>query len=138
MAIGADGKVFHAFRTIRDKLVKYRVGTGDTTGGTYRKFMTKGIRRSLEARWQAIDDLEKTAKAYLPDDYYRELESLYRNSAMRLEKVVQLWDGKNFKERLAAYRTLPYQGGYWSKTRMIHRLLLLPKGISNIVFSLIR
>ena len=138
-AIDADGKIFHPFRTIRDKLVKYRVGTGDTTGGAYRQFMAKGIRRSLEARRQALDDLEQTAKAYLPEDYAHELEDIYRRSASYLETVVSLWDGDTFRERLKAYRALKNGGGgYFSKTRMIERLLLLPKSITNILFSLIR
>lgn len=137
-AIDVNGKIFHPFRTIRDKLVKYRVGTGDTTGGAYRKFMAKGIRRSLEARLQTLDDLENTAKSYLPEDYFHELEMLYRQSASNLAKIVQLWDGDTFKERFEAYRTLSYRGRYWSKVRMIERLLLLPKGISNMIFSIIR
>lgn len=135
MALDADGKIFHPFRTISDKLVKYRVGTGDTTGGAYRKFMAKGIRRSLEARLQALDDLQHTAKVYLPDEYYHELEVLYKSSAEHLEKVVALWDGDKFSDRLVAYNALP-KGGL--KLRMIQLLLLLPKGLSNFIFSMIR
>ena len=135
MTLDADGKIFHPFRTIRNKLVKYRVGTGDTTGGAYRKFMAKGIRRSLEARLQTLDDLRSTAKEYLPEEYCRELEGLYKHSAEYLEKVVQLWDGDTFSERLAAYRMLPSGG---AKVRMIQFLLLLPKGLSNFIFSMIR
>ena len=134
-ALDADGKIFHPFRTIREKLVKYRVGTGDTTGGAYRKFMAKGIRRSLEARRQTLDDLQNTAKAYLPEDYCRELEDIYKGLARYLDKVVQLWDGATFSERLSAFRALPRMVG---KKRMIQLLLLLPKGLSNCIFSLIR
>lgn len=135
MALDADGKIFHPFRTISDKLVKYRVGTGDTTGGAYRKFMAKGIRRSLEARLQALEDLQHTAKVYLPEEYGHELEELYKSSVEHLEKVIALWDGDKFSERLVAYHALPGGG---TKLRLIQLLLLLPKGFSNFIFSMIR
>ena len=133
-----SGEIFHPFRTISQKLVKYRLGSGDTTGGKYRSFMTKGIRRSLEARRQALSDLETTAKAYLPADYYSELHDLYAASATRLENVVKLWDGESFAERLEGYRHIPHQEGFFSKKCMIEKLLLLPKGLGNLIFSLLR
>ncbi len=141
MAVNGSEKpneVFHPFRTISQKLVKYRLGSGDTTGGEYRKFMTKGIRRSLEARRQALSDLESTAKAYLPSSYYDELHDLYSASENRLENVVILWDGETFTERLAGYRNIPHTEGFFSKKSLIEKLLLLPKGLSNCIFQLLR
>lgn len=132
-----DGTIFHPFRTIREKLVRYRVGTGVTTGGAYRKFMTKGIHRCLENRLQALDDLTTTAKAYLPNSYYKELLDIYNNSVENLKNEVQLWEGDNFKVRWEAYRKLKRSGGNF-KVAMIKRLLLLPKWLSDAIFAVFR
>ncbi len=137
-ALDENGKVFHPFRTIREKLVKYRVGTGDTTGGKYRKFMVKGIRRSLEARLQALDDLESTAKTYLPETYYQELKEVYGETVEELQNLIRLWEDERFSERLDAYGKVHRNASFWSKVRMIDRLLLLPEGIGNIIFSMMR
>ena len=132
------GEIFHPFRTISRKLVKYRLGSGDTTGGAYRTFMTKGIRRSLEARRQTLTDLEETAKAYLPTAYYNELHALYSNSESHLSNLVRLWDGNTFLERWEGYRNLKHWGSFWCRRRMIEKILLLPKGLGNLLFSLMR
>ena len=136
---GAENKgdVFCPFRTISRKLVKYRIGSGDTTGGTYRKFMAKGIRRTLEARKQILSDLENCAKNYLPVDYYNELHELYGASKARLENVIKLWDGETFSERLEGYGNIKHSG-FFNKKRLIETMLLLPKGVSNAIFALLR
>ena len=132
------GEIFHPFRTISKKLVKYRIGSGDTTGGAYRTFMTKGINRSLEVRRQVLLDLENTAKAYLPEDYYNELFELYTASKERLENVIRLWSGKTFGERWEGYRGTTHPGHFWSKGRLIEKILLLPTGLGDFLFALLR
>ena len=132
-----DKEIFHPFRTISRKLVKYRIGSGDTTGGAYRTFMTKGIRRSLEVRKQALTDLED-ARSYLPKSYYDELKTLYSASRERLENVVRLWSGKTFGERWEGYRGTTHPGHFWSKGRLIEKILLLPTGLGDFLFALLR
>ena len=126
------------FRAVGKPLVLYRLGSGDTTGGAYRKFMLKGITRSLEARKQILLDLEETARQYLPDAYYQKLHQIYQNYKQHLEYCVSMWGGGTYMDRLRGYRNVGDLGGFFSKARMVGRILLLPPWCADFLFSILR
>ncbi len=129
---------FHPFWSISEPLVRYRVGSGDTTGGAYRKFMAKGIRRCLEARRQTLLDLQDTAEQFLTPEYRRQLLEHYTNDEIHQQYATKLYEGETFAERLLGYRNIGGLGGLFSKNRMIARILLLPHPLADLLFSIFR
>lgn len=128
-----EGNVFHPFRTISEKLIQYRVGSGDTTGGKYRNFVTKGANRVLHARCQALKDLE-LAKSYLPASYVTELRSIYERQIEHQKMVIDLYTG-TFRRRWAAYRVLRKWDKVLSKYQLILLLFLLPRALGDWCFA---
>lgn len=133
-AVVKGDQIVPPFRMIAEKLVRYRKGSGHTTGGAYRKFMTKGANLVLQSRLQTLRDLE-TAKNYLPRDYFDSLRKLYKSHSEHQRKVLALYTG-TFAQRLTAYFSLAGESGYLSKTGIIYIIWTLPKWLGDILFSL--
>ena len=117
-----------------ERLVKYRIGSGLSTGMMgFRKARMGTIRRAREAAEQAFADLD-FAQKWMPTSKYKEIKDLI-NSRL---KFYDAWDmclnGKTVAERLKGYRNggnslLPFCApGY------IRRLLILPKWMSQPFF----
>lgn len=131
-----DGEIFHPFRMVAEKLIQYRVGSGDTTGGGYRTFVTKGANRVLQARCQSLKDLD-TAKAYLPTKHVEELRAIYERHVKHQQLVLSLYSGKLF-QRIKAFRVLMRGCRLVSKSGLIMLVFLFPKMLGDLVFRLAR
>jgi len=121
---------------IREKLVKYRVGSGFTTDHSkYRVNMGRSINLGLEARYQLLEDLEKI-KEQISIESYEKFKGIFEQSAERHKASVQLWTGQTLRERFTAYRKM-YSSRESLKTRGIKIVLLLPHRMSTLVFKLL-
>ena len=119
---------------MKDRLVKYRVGSGLSSGMFgFRKARMGTIKRAWEAAGQALDDLE-IARQWMSEADYNMVKELIN---ARL-KYYDAWDmclnGKTIAERLNGYKNggsslLPFCAPIF-----IRKLLILPKWISQPIF----
>lgn len=131
-----DG-VHHAFRTIARPLIKYRLGSGDTTGGAYRSFMARGAERIVEARKQSLKDLI-SQQDHHTCEYLDTLRNVYESHIRHQSLVLKLYSGKTFKERWPGYREVTHWMKLFSKGKLIGMIFLLPQCIGDVVFSILR
>ena len=118
----------------KERLVKYRIGSGLSTGMFgFRRARMGTIRRAREAAGQALDDLD-IARQWMTDSDYNMIKELI-NARM---KFYDAWDmclnGKTIAERINGYKNggsclLPFNA-----PNCICKLLILPKWMSQPIF----
>lgn len=124
---GMLGKLY----VVPDELLLYRVGGGETTSyKNYRKGMAKGIRYCDDSQLQLLKDVE-VAKSWLSADEYEQFRTSIERFHGHLSKILMLYEGKNFRERLIGYREgckdISIRGIFSQYGLIVHLLLLSPK-----------
>lgn len=124
-------------RVIGKTLVKYRIGSGETTlGKGFRRSMSRGLSLAAEANRQNLLDLEHIKNSLTAAQY----KEFYEIFASRLEHhltVLKLYNGQSFRERLNGYKGT-YKGPVFSKSWLVCVILLLPEKLGDWIFTLIQ
>ena len=125
---------------VPDVLLLYRVGGGETTShDNYRKGTAKGIRYCDISQLQLLKDVE-VAKAWLTPEEYGQFKESITSFHEHLEKILMLYDGKSFKERLTGYREgckeLSLKRIFSLNSLIIH-ILLFPPALADKCFHLL-
>lgn len=125
-------------RVVPKELVQYRIGSGSTTFiRQYRMGMTKGLRLSLNAQLQMLEDLKHITKNLNQEEKTRFM-NLFIARRDHLSKVLMLYEGKTFHERKIGYLETQNKT-FFSIYHLINLFLLMPPCLGNIFlnFSLV-
>ena len=119
---------------VPDKLIDYRVGTGQSTHGAFRIPRIKSERAIVAATEQSLRDLE-LLKNELKVNTYDWWKS-YLENGNRVGKIsLAFYEGKTLSDRLAGYRLLKHPR-MLSVIRFQQLCLLLPPRIGDVILSL--
>ena len=124
-------------RILSKSLVKYRVGSGETSvGKNFRRSMSRGLSLAAEANKQNLLDLEHI-KNTLTSAQYKEYYEIFSSRLEHHQTVLKLYQGKSFSERLNGYKGT-YKGPVFSKSWLVCVILLLPEKLGDWIFKLIQ
>ena len=122
---------------IDQPLVKYRVGSGVTSGiSGYRKFMARGAMIGLVSRCQSIIDVDK-CKMPLDEPARRALNDRFRNESEKLRISLDLWNGTTISKRWSAYKILS-RGARSHFQKLVLSLLLMPHWACDPILDLMK
>ena len=124
-------------RVVGVPLVKYRIGSGETTlGKGYRRSMSRGLSLAAEANKQNLLDLEHI-KNSLTEAQYKEFYEIFSSRLEHHLTVLKLYQGKSFRERLIGYKGT-HKGAVLSKSWLVCVILLLPEKIGDWILRLMQ
>lgn len=121
---------------VDELLVRYRFGSGVSTGGGYRRKMIRGARAVKASCEQLLKDLE-TLKGLLSEVSLSELRIRFSMRIAHEEKFLRLLDGRTTWERWSGYVACR-QDGMTLKDLVIGMILVLPRGLGDWLLSVLQ
>lgn len=120
---------------IDEYLFLYRMGSGLSSGGGYRRKMVRGFTGLIAAAAQMSVDLN-CVRDRMSTEAIKEVERRINEYSRMSEKALKLWNGNNFRERIRGYRqyAITCTG---AKMGLICILLLLPRRSGDFVLSIL-
>ena len=132
--LGRRGSFIGDSLFIPECLVRYRVGSGDSSVLTYRRGPElRSARARVAGFHQSLLDIEYCrAKGLMTLVGYEKLRKEYLDSIARNQFLIQLIDGRVFRERLSAYKNL-YRGSF--KSGLLKMPYLLPRFLGDFLYG---
>lgn len=121
---------------VDELLVRYRFGSGVSTGGGYRRKMIRGARAVKASCEQLLKDLE-ALKGLLSEVSLSELRNRFSMRIAHEEKFLRLLDGRTLWERWSGY-VAHRQGGMTLKDLVIGMILVLPRCLGDWLLSVLQ
>ena len=119
---------------VDELLVRYRYGSGVSTGGGYRRKMIRGakaVKASCEQLLLDLDSLTNKVDAGIAKAFRQRFEARIKHE----QSYLQLLDGHNLRERIAGYVASGYLRRSW-KTKLLGLVLLLPHRLGDWLLAL--
>lgn len=113
-------------------LLLYRYGTGESSGGQFRKRMVRGFTGFVSGLRQTLMDLD-TVKDVIPVERYFELKKFAESEIARCSMVLPLWSSCRAVERWRSFRYArsDHKG---IKSFAVETLLLFPPCVGDLFF----
>lgn len=113
-------------------LLLYRYGSGESTGGLFRKKMVRGHVGMIAGLKQGLEDLE-SVKSIVGVERFFETRSKLEKQLAFSESVLPLWMASDFKIRIRTFVRTRY-ASYGFKACVVGIFLLFPHSVGNLLF----
>ncbi len=115
-------------------LIYYRYGSGESSGGKYRKKMVRGFTGLVSGLRQILLDLQ-ARQDILPLEKVSSMTQRAKREIAFCEAILPLWSSPSFLARLKSCRQTKYYRRS-TKLLLVSLLLLLPQGLGDFLFGM--
>lgn len=131
---GLRAQFFAPAEYVDAQLVKYRVGSGVSTGGAWRKKSIRGAMAVKASCEQLLLDLE-SVRDQLPDGVYEDRKATFTQRIAHEANYLEVLDGDSFFDRWRAFRRHEFSRA-GMKGLLLGIVLLFPRKLGDLILIL--